>query len=879
MSAISAPQASPASSASPAPSSTRRNAASPATIKAAAPPTTTPAPRRAIAPVVEGAFVSAIRRTWDVLFQPDAVVELRVLKTTYGTAVGYFNDPGKLARAAERYNGQKSIYVTLNQLPAALLARSTNRLDYGGKATADKDVARRRWILIDFDPERPADISSTDAEHDAALARARDVHTWLITEGCPAESLVLCDSGNGAHVLVRIDLPNDEPTKVVVQRFLGATALRFGDERIKVDRTTANASRITKLYGTTAVKGSNTPPRPHRPATILDAPATVAPVPAAFLEKIAAYAPDPERWGAEVSTGKRHDIPALLEKLRTVVGIDLGDVRDKEWNGGRLWEAQVCPWDASHNNRAFCVIQFANGAVAAKCHHDGCAGKSWHEFRALFPPDTFPALNTASAIITNHVAGGFALTDLGNSERLIARYGADIRYAIDQQKWLVWDSVAWREDAGKAVVMDRAKQTARAIRDDADTEPDYEKRRRLASHWVRSELAARIDAMVTLAQSDPRVTITSDALDRDPWLFNCLDGTLDLRTGALRPHDRADLITRTAPVHYDPNAKFELWDRFLTETTDGDGELARFLQQAVGYTLTGDTGQEVLFFCYGAGATGKSSFLDAILNTLGPYGLRFDFRSLASSTHRAGQARSDVVRLRGRRMAASFEVENGQRLAEGLVKTLTGGDTIAARDLFKSEVEFKPAAKFWLAANARPVVSDDDDAMWRRIRVVPFVNVVPEEKRDPTVKARLTDPTIAGPAILAWALKGLTDLRANGLIIPAAIRKATQAYRSDMDPLADFWTDCCSFEPSAWTASSMLLAACKKWADDRREQMIPRKAFWNRLAARGCKSEKSNQARGWLGVKLVDGIRDDAETAVEFGEEVAPSRKTKEVRS
>jgi len=239
------------------------------------------------------------------------------------------------------------------------------------------------------------------------------------------------------------------------------------------------------------------------------------------------------------------------------------------------------------------------------------------------------------------------------------------------------------------------------------------------------------------------------------------------------------------------------------------------------------------------------------------YSCQLNFGSLVSRAHRGGEARSDLVRLRGKRMVASVEVENGTQLAEGLVKSLTGGDVIAARTLYQPEIEFRPTCKFFLAANHRPTVSDDDDALWRRIVVVPFTNAVPDGKRDPAVKAQLRDPAVGGPAILAWMVRGLLDYRVNGFRVPEVVRKATQAYRADMDPIDNFWTECCVPDPAAWTPTRRLCAAYERWTDEQRERPIAKKVFWTRLAARGCKPEKREHTRGWLGVKLTDPDTDD----------------------
>lgn len=213
---------------------------------------------------------ATIRAALELLVEPNAVVELRVPRTRRGTVSGYFVDLESLANVAADLSGRaEGIYVTLNPVDRALLARSVNRVvDYAKHTTADTNILRRRWVLVDFDPVRPSGISSTEDEHHRALARGREARDWLRSQGW--RGLILADSGNGAHVLVRIDLPNDEPSLGLVRKCLAVLALKFSDNTVIVDETTANAARLVKCYGTAAAKGDSTEDRPHRIAQILE---------------------------------------------------------------------------------------------------------------------------------------------------------------------------------------------------------------------------------------------------------------------------------------------------------------------------------------------------------------------------------------------------------------------------------------------------------------------------------------------------------------------------------------------------------------------------------------------------------------------------------
>ncbi len=274
-----------------------------------------------------------IDRGLAVLFRPGDVVELRIPKTEHqGTISGYFDDPQKLASALASQNGAfAGIYTTLNPCAPSLLARSANRArNHTRTTTSDKDIAERRWLLIDCDPKRPADISASDDEHAAALARAREIRTVLAEEGWPAP--VFADSGNGAHLLYRVDLPNDEhATKLLDGVVLCALAARFSDAVVEIDRTVFNAARIVKAYGTVARKGDDLrDQRPHRLSRILDAPQAIEPVP--------------------------HD-------------------------GGRKWVLEECPFNADHKAPDAAIFEGADGKVGFKCLHNSCSGYHWRELR------------------------------------------------------------------------------------------------------------------------------------------------------------------------------------------------------------------------------------------------------------------------------------------------------------------------------------------------------------------------------------------------------------------------------------------------------------------------------------------------------------------
>jgi P4 family phage/plasmid primase-like protien len=460
-------------------------------------------------------------------------------------------------------------------------------------------------------------------------------------------------------------------------------------------------------------------------------------------------------------------------------------------------------------------------------------------------------------------------TDLGNAKRLVRQHGQDLRFCPEWGQWFVWDGRRWQPDCGNVLVMQRAKSTVQSIlaeavgrinrhQEEARALPPEDQAKlqtealqqgqELTKHAQRSQSFHRIQAMVSLAASEPAVLVHPNELDANPLLFNVQNGTIDLRTGQLRPHDRTDLLTKSASVNYDPHAKAPVWEKFLARITDNSEELTKFLQRAAGYSLTGLVKEHALFFCYGRGANGKSTFLHALLEIMGDYAVQAVPELLTVQKNTAHPTeRADLI---GRRLASCVENNAGDRLNESLMKQLTGGDRIRARKLYQDNTEFEPTHKLWIAGNHRPVVKDTTDSSWRRIHLVPFTVTIAPAEMDLDLPDKLR---VEFSGILTWMVRGCRQWLEAGLNVPAAVKDATAEYRDEMDPLTDFYTSQCLIEPGAKVAAQDLLKRYTAWASATGSKLMGRTEFYTAVAGRfPRKRNSSGTGNEFLGITLRD---------------------------
>lgn len=458
-------------------------------------------------------------------------------------------------------------------------------------------------------------------------------------------------------------------------------------------------------------------------------------------------------------------------------------------------------------------------------------------------------------------------SDLANGRRFAAEHADDARYSHPEKRWYVWTGNRWRhDDTGAAVRMAKAT-AARMLRAATEAmiaaagDPHATAEAARGLKWaVGTQQANRLEAMLKLAQSEPGLAVTPDQFDADPWLFNCPNGTLDLRTGELRPHRREDHQTALCPTPFDPAARCPAWERFTATVFGGDAEMVAYVRRLLGYAATGNTSVAVLPVLWGDGSNGKSTLVETVLDVLGgDYATKAppDFLMAKKGENHP----TELADLKGKRLVVAMETEEGRRLNEPLIKELTGGDRIKARRMREDFWEFKPTHKLFLGTNYKPAVRTGGHGLWRRLRLIPFAVRFwradegeagpPELEADRTLRDKLT---AEAAGILAWVVRGCLAWQRAGrdLATPKPVIRATTEYREEEDIFGRFFADRCERHHTAVTASADAYAAFLAWCEQERanERPLSQTIFGKRLTAAGMHKHTSNGKVVYTGFRL-----------------------------
>jgi putative DNA primase/helicase len=432
-------------------------------------------------------------------------------------------------------------------------------------------------------------------------------------------------------------------------------------------------------------------------------------------------------------------------------------------------------------------------------------------------------------------------TDADNGRRFARRFHNEVAY-VASHGLFVWNGKIW-EQAADTAALRRAEQSAHAIAHEAAYLNDGKLKAGREAFSKVSLSKGALERAIFLARSHLEVPI--GRFDSEPYLLSVTNGTINLRTGTLGLHDPAHHLTRLTPINYDENARCPAFEQFLRQRLGHERELTAFLQKAVGLTLTGDVGPQVLFFLHGDGRTGKSTFVNVIRELLGSFAVHTPVESF--TTKILEPIRTDLARMAGARMVTAGEIHPSQQFDEAAIKGLTGGDPITARFMRQDLFQFMPQFKLWLYANHFPKVRATDNAFWRRIRVLPFISVVPENKVKQDLPERLRAEL---PGILNWALAGCLAWQREGLEPPEVVRAATEAWRHGADHISRYLRERTVPEIGARVGAAELLTDFGAWCAAAGEQPVSPATFKARLKALGRISQKTNKGHFWIGLRL-----------------------------
>ena len=453
----------------------------------------------------------------------------------------------------------------------------------------------------------------------------------------------------------------------------------------------------------------------------------------------------------------------------------------------------------------------------------------------------------------------FPLNDHGNAQRVAAIYGPSMRYCHAFKKWLLWDGWRWRVDeterARRLACLVMVKFFAQAADKGGHDDSRYgyqSEGSRLTEFASVSINAKGITNMLTTLRSDPEIVIEPGELDTHPYLLNCLNGTVDLRTGTIGPHDPEHYITKLVCHRYRPEAKCQRWLRFISEVMNGKQDLVNYLQTALGYSLTGCTIEKAVFVLFGDGNNGKTTMLSTIRTLIQEYATLVQVDSLMTRSEESNNVKADLADLRGARFAMTSESEQGQSLSPAKLKRITQGmGIIKSVRKYENPIEFEETHKLWLDTNRKPKIPDADDAaIFNRLHPIPFTVIVPREKIDRDLPGKLLREA---EGILAWAVAGAKLWHEHGLNKPPVIESATEEWREESDWVESFIEDRCAVGDDVSAGADALFKAYCGWASDCGKKPCSRPVFSEKMMGKGINKKHMETGTRYLGIRIAQG--------------------------
>lgn len=564
----------------------------------------------------------------------------------------------------------------------------------------------------------------------------------------------------------------------------------------------------------------------------------LATLPETYCEAIRAHTHVPENTAAEYPTrfdlSNQKGTSGGLRILRKEIETDWPDIRDtKGWN----------------NSLFACTARIAELVAGGELEFD-TTRQALITMALTADPDMDGVEATVDSGFKKGMANPRVLkefvrianTDKGNAELFISIHGENIRYCYPWKNWYVWDKRHWLKVQNGEIAR-RASDVSRFLLEKASKENDSDRRKTLTAHALSMEFNKRIGPMLETTKSDITIDTAIEQFNSNSELFTTQNGiTFNCQTFETYPAIQKDLITYLIGADYDPEIDCPTWHKFLIRALP-DQDVRDFVRRAVGYSLTGSTQEKALFVIYGPPDCGKSKFVEALLALFGDYGHALKDDTIVDIKAIEGN-NDDVADLVSKRFALLDELPDGCKLNLALVKKLTGSNTYTAQRKYERSFSFMPEFKIWIDTNFRPHIDGDDDAMWGRVKLIPFNVVIPEGERDPNLADKFKAEL---PGILNWAIQGLRDWRRVGLQAPVKIKEATEEYRASEDTLSDFLEERCLMGSDRKVAAHSLVAAYNRWSDSK----LSAKAFKPKMEAKGFISKRFSSGYYWTGLSLV----------------------------
>ena len=453
---------------------------------------------------------------------------------------------------------------------------------------------------------------------------------------------------------------------------------------------------------------------------------------------------------------------------------------------------------------------------------------------------TVPKENDFSVNIGNfEPKRNYSLDDTGNAERMSDMFHEVIRYNYTDKKWMLYDKIKWIYDNSGIIyhLIDKSVEAMQAEKEwyiQQDKENNDENQTRFKT-WEKHYKKSRSNNSKKALEKEVQhyVPVTPNNLDRHKMLLNTPTGVIDLNDFSVRKATPKDYFTKSVNANFDKTAKCPLWDKFLERIFDGDKDLIRYVQKVIGYSLTGSTAEQCAFFLYGTGRNGKSTFLDVIRELFGDYARNIQPETIMIKNNNG--INSDIARLKGARLVTTVEPNEGLRLNEGLLKQLTGGDIITARKLYAEEFEFKAEFKLFMATNHKPIIRGTDLGIWRRVHMIPFTVVIPENEVDRQLTEKLMQEL---DGIFVWALRGVAMYHKEGLKMPTAVQQAVDEYKKEMDVVSKFLDECTEKAFAKSVKAINLFKAYMEWCDINSEYKMSNTKFGKEITQKYEKIKK-----------------------------------------